>query len=96
VVRVLGPILQSDISQSRKRCSKEIIPEIFVAIGLHYLSGGSYDDIRVVYGVSIRGFYCCRNIFFKAILTCYALKIHHPEAGNDWDVIRSKFHSKSE
>jgi hypothetical protein len=96
LVRVLGPILQSDISKSGNRCTEEIYPEIFVAIGLRYLAGGSYDDIRDVYGVSVGGFYYCRNRFFKAILTCDALRIRHPEAGDDWEVVRSNFHSKSE
>jgi hypothetical protein len=96
LVRVLGPILQADITKSRSRCTQEIYPEIFVAIGLRYLAGGSYDDIREVYGVSVGGFYYCRNRFFKAILTCDALRIRHPEAGDDWETVRSKFHSKSE
>ena len=42
------------------------------------------------------GFYYCRNQFFKAVLTCNALRICHPEAGDDWEVVQSKFHSKSE
>jgi hypothetical protein len=29
-------------------------------------------------------------------LTCDALRIHHPEAGDDWEIVRSKVHSKSE
>jgi hypothetical protein len=96
LVRILGPILQADISKSRNRCSEAIYPEIFVAVGLRYLAGGSYDDIREVYGVSVPAFYYCRNRFFKAILTCDSLRIRHPEAGDDWELVRSKFHSKSE
>jgi hypothetical protein len=73
LVRILELVLPVDTTKAHNCCTEEIYLEIFVAIGLHYLSGGSYDDIREVYaGVSVAGFYYCRNPFFKAILTCDA------------------------
>jgi hypothetical protein len=96
LVRLLGPILDCDIPKAHRRCSEEIYPELFVAIGLRYLAGGSYDDIREVYGVSVPGFYYCRNRFFKAVLACDALQIRLPETPDTWEDIRVKFHSKSE
>ena len=83
LVQILGPTLQSDITKSGKRCSELIYPEIIVAAGLRYLASRSYNDIREVYGMSVVGFYYCRNRFFKAILKSKALRIGHPEAGHD-------------
>ena len=96
LVELLKPMLPGDVTKSRNRCSHEIYPEIIVAIGLRYLAGGSYDDIREVYGVSVSGFYYCRNRFFKAVMLCDALKIRLPETPEEWEVVRVKFHSKSE
>jgi hypothetical protein len=96
LVEVLVPFLPGDVTKSRNRCSHEIYPEIIVAIGLRYLAGGSYEDIREVYGVSVSGFYYCRNRFFKAVMQSEDLKIRLPEGREEWEVVRLKFHSKSE
>ena len=58
LVDLLVPFLPGDVTKSRNRCTHEIYPEIIVGIGLRYLAGGSYEDIREVYGVSVSGFYC--------------------------------------
>jgi hypothetical protein len=97
LVQILTPFLhRGDTAQSRKRCSEEIYPEIFVAIGLRYLAGGAYDDIREAYGVSVPGFYYCRNRFFKAVLKADVLAIHVPDDPEKWESIRLKFHERSE
>jgi hypothetical protein len=96
LVEKLVPMLPGNVTKSRNRCSEEIYPQIVVTIGLRYLAGGSYDDIRDVYGVSVSGFYYCRNRFFRAVMLSDDLKIRLPEGHEEWEVIRSKFHSKSE
>jgi hypothetical protein len=96
LVELLVPFLPSDVTKSRNRCSHEIYPEIIVGIGLRYLAGGSHEDIREVYGVSVSGFYYCRNRFFKAVMASDALKIRLPEGPKEWEAVRVKFHGKSE
>jgi hypothetical protein len=96
LVQILGPILQDDIIKACNWCSEEIYPEIFVAIGLCYLTCGSYDDIRKVYGVSVLGFFYHRNRFFKVVMNYDALKIHSqkcPANGKSSDqnyIVRAK------
>ena len=85
LVELLAPQLQTDVTKSRNPCSHEIYPKITVGIGLRYLAGGSYEDIREVYGVSVAGFYYCRNQFFKAVMSCDALKIRLPEGPEEWE-----------
>ena len=96
LVDLLLPFLPGDVTKSRNRCTHEIYPDIMVGIGIRYLAGGSYEDIREVYGVSVSGFYYCRNRFFKAVMLCDALQIRLPEGPDEWEKIRVKFNSKSE
>jgi hypothetical protein len=42
-----------------------IYPEIVVAVGLRYLSGGSSLDLKTVYGISLSSVYRCQNLSLK-------------------------------
>ena len=55
-----------------------ILPEMVVAIGLRWLAGGSYIDIRHAYGCSVASIFRLRDVFINAVLECKALDIVFP------------------
>ena len=73
----LTSMLEIQIAGNYSKCgtSEPIIPEIVVAIGLRWLAGGSYINIRHVYGCSIASLYRCRDLFIDAVLNCEELVI---------------------
>jgi hypothetical protein len=95
LVSHLWPDIEVDIVKARNRCNQEIYPEIFVAICICYLRGGSYDDISNCYGVNIGGYYYSHNKFLDSILQCEALAINMPANENEWEDIRKLFEAKS-
>ena len=52
--------------------------EITVAIGLCWLAGGSYIDLKNVYPCSVSSIYAYRLCFIHAVNSCKLLKLHFP------------------
>ena len=55
-----------------------IFPEIIIAVGLRYLSGGRCLDLKTAYGLSLSSVYRCRNLFISAVNKCPELDIKMP------------------
>ena len=66
-----------------------------MAIGLRWLAGGSYLDIKTAYGCSASSVYRCRDIFVHAVNKCEALKIKFPETQEEFETVRKAFKRKS-
>jgi DDE superfamily endonuclease len=71
-------------------------PELIMAIGIRWLAGGSYVDIRHVYGCSVPSVYRFRDMFLDAVLNCKALDIVFPDTEDeDLKSTALKFANKS-
>ena len=90
-------MLEIQIAGNYSKCgtSEPIIPEIVVAIGLRWLAGGSYIDIRHAYGCSIASLYRCHDLFIDAVLNCEELKIIFPEEKEEFIKLASSSECKS-
>ena len=55
--------------------AEPISPELVIAMGLRWLAGGMWQDIKQVYDVSRASFYCCKVQFLDAILGCQDMAI---------------------
>ena len=95
LVRLLQKYIKPNWDMSSRRCDHPIIAEVVVAVGLRYLSGGTYDDIMNVYGMSKTGLYKSRNKFLDAVLQCPELAIKLPSTPEQWERIRIGFARKS-
>jgi len=93
----LTSMLEIQIAGNYSKCgtSEPIIPEIVVAIGLRWLAGGSYIDIRHAYGCSIASLYRCRDLFIDAVLNCGELEIVFPKEKEEFIKLASSFECKS-
>jgi DDE superfamily endonuclease len=70
-------------------------PELIMAIGIRWLAGGSYVDIRHVYGCSVASVFRFRDMFMQAVLNCNELDIVFPDTDEDLKSTESKFAEKS-
>jgi hypothetical protein len=70
-------------------------PEIIMAISIRWLAGGSYVDIRHVYGCSVASVFRFRDMFLDAVLNCNALDIVFPNTDEDLKSTTLKFADKS-
>lgn len=70
-------------------------PEVIMAIGIRWLAGGSYVDIRHVYGCSVASVFRFRDMFVDAVLNCKELDIVFLDTADDLASASSKFASKS-
>jgi hypothetical protein len=70
-------------------------PELIMAIGIRWLAGGSYIDIRHVYGCSVASVFRFRDMFLDAVLNCKELDIAFPDTDEDLTSTVSKFAIKS-
>ena len=93
----LTSMLEIQIAGNYSKCgtSEPIIPEIVVAIGLRWLAGGSYIDIRHADGCSIASLYRCRDLFIDAVLNCGELEIVFPKEKEEFIKLASSFECKS-
>ena len=66
-------------------------PELIMAIGIRLLAGGSYVDIRHVYGCSVASVFRFRDMFLDAVLNCKALDIVFPVTNEDLKSTAVKF-----
>ena len=70
-------------------------PELIMAIGIRWLAGGSYVDIRHVYGCSVASVFRFRDLFMEAVLNCNELDIVLPDTDEELYSTESKFSDKS-
>lgn len=91
----LCPMITPNLVKALNSCDEEIYPEMVMAVGLRWLSGGSYLDIKNVYGISTPTVYRLRDIFLDAILACDALEIRFPHTPEELENIRKQFTAKS-
>jgi hypothetical protein len=97
----LCEILRPDItvdpikSQNSTPRSLPIYPELVMAIGIRWLAGGSYHDIKDFCGVSKSSFYRVRNLFLDACLAADEIKIQFPSTTAQLNETASGFASRS-
>jgi hypothetical protein len=72
-----------------------IQPELIAAIGIRWLAGGSYVDIRHVYGCSVASVFRFRDMFVNAVLSCKDLDIVFPDTDEQLKSTAVKFAEKS-
>ena len=70
---------------------EHIYPEIIVAVGLRYLSGGKCLDLKTAYGLSLTSVYRCRNLFIHAVNVCPELDISMPTTLSDIKKVAGDF-----
>jgi len=84
-----------DIIKALNSAPEPIYPELVVAIGLRWLAGGSYADLKNVYGVSKTSVYRSRDTFVSAVTECEALRIRFLQLPKEIEKIRRQFERKS-
>jgi hypothetical protein len=72
-----------------------ILPEIVAAIGLRWLAGGNYIDIRHAYGCSVPSIFRLQDLFIDAVLECKDMDIVFPESPEEIRQAALKFQQKS-
>ena len=65
--------------------------EITVAIGLHWLAGGSYLDLKNVYCCSVDTIYKHRLLFIRAVNMCDLLKLKFPTSAAEICTVQAGF-----
>lgn len=95
LVDLLRPEIVPNLVKSLNSCDEPIYPEMVVAVGLRWLAGGSYSDIKNVYGISKNSVYRLRDTFLDAVLACDALEIRFPDTPEELENIRKQFEAKS-
>ena len=73
----------------------QFFPELVVAIGIRWLAGGSYIDIRHEYGCRVPSIYRFRDLFLGAVHASGDLEIVFPETREDILKVASNFKSKA-
>jgi hypothetical protein len=64
-----------------------IYPELIMAVGLCWLAGGSFSNLKNVYGISKNSVYRLRDIFLDAVIACDTLKIRFPDTPEEMENI---------
>ena len=93
LVSLVAPVACRYIHNSR--CNEKVTAELIVAIVIRWLAGGSYLDLKNVYGLSSSYIYICRDKFIDAIVSLQDMKIVLPSSQNEWHVVRCSFMKKS-
>ena len=75
--------------------SEPIYPELIMHVGIRWLAGGSYHDIRDHSGISTSSVYRCRDLFLDAVLGASALDICFPETEQEIAEAAQRFKAKS-
>jgi hypothetical protein len=94
---LLRPYIEKDYEQSRRRSfgKDPILLESIFTMGIRYLAGGSYEDIRIVCGVSTASFYRSVYAFLDALAACPSLTIKFPLTEEERISTASNFQRKS-
>lgn len=61
LLNFLHPMITPNLIKALNSCEEAIYPEMVMAVGLRWLSGGSYIDIKNVYGISKSTVYRLRD-----------------------------------
>ena len=77
------------LSHRHSRGRDPVLPELAVAMSLHWLAGGQWQDIKKVYGHSRAHFYFLRQKFMNAVMACPVLDIMLPDS-SDIDALAEK------
>ena len=74
--------------------SDRIYPELIVAVGIRWLAGGSYHDIRKYIGISKTSFYRARDMFLDAVLNSNddRLSFHFPQTEEECSQTEKSLH----
>jgi hypothetical protein len=92
---VLHPFIAVDIIRSRSNTTEPLYPKLVMAIGLRWLAGGSFLDLKISYGCSRACIFRCRDLFINAVNLCEQLKIKFPETAEEFEATRKGFKAKS-
>ncbi|KAI2507521.1 nuclease [Fragilaria crotonensis] len=89
----LTHVLGKDIVIDEVHCPvlEHIPPEIVVAVGIRYLSGGKCLDLKTAYGLSLSSVYRCRDLFILAVNRCPELDIRMPATRADMEKVAKDF-----
>jgi hypothetical protein len=94
--KILLPFLVPNCTRWNQSNNDEIIyPELVMAIGLRWVAGGSYIDIRHAYFCSVASVYRCRDIFMNAVLKANELNIVFPSTPEEQKRVAEGFQKKS-
>jgi DDE superfamily endonuclease len=85
------------VRPERSPVLENITPEIVMAIGLRYLSGGKCLDLKNVYGLSLASVYRVRDMFIDAVNSCPELvsTIRMPETIDEMREVAQGFEQYS-
>jgi hypothetical protein len=94
---ILRPTITVDVVKSRNSTpsSEPIYPELVMHIGLRWLAGGAFADIRDTVGVSSPSVYRCRDMFIDAVLAAQELDLKFPETLEEVYKAAIRFKQKS-
>jgi hypothetical protein len=95
LVDLLRPMITPNLIKALNSCVEPIYPEIAVAVALRWLAGGSYLDLKNVYGISRSTVFRLRDMFLDAVLECSALEIRFPDTPEEIEKVRWQFEAKS-
>jgi hypothetical protein len=79
------------IDESHSPVLEHIPPEIVIAVGIRYLSGGKCLDLKTAYGLSLSSVYRCRNLFILAVNRCPELDIRMPATCAEMEKVAKDF-----
>lgn len=68
LVNILREDITVDEVKARASGAEPIYPELVVAVGLRWLAGGRYSDLRDWCGISTSSFYRIRDVFLTAVM----------------------------
>ena len=97
LLEILRPMITVDVVKSCNSMpsSEPIYPELVMHIGVRWLAGGSYADIRDVAGVSTASVVRCRNMFMDAVLESSDLDFKFPQTMEEVTEAAMRFQEKS-
>ena len=99
LVHLLHPKISCDVKKSYNSCGylgiSPIYPEMVVAIGICWLAGGSYLDLKNAYGCSRTSIYRARDLFLDAVNSCKELNLVFPQTTEEIKKAKRSFKKKS-
>ena len=66
-------------------------PEMIVAFSLRWLSGGQWQDLKIVYGISRTYLLVLVKKFIRAVLACEELAMKLPDNNNNMDKLKKSW-----
>jgi hypothetical protein len=94
---ILRPMITVDVIKSRNSTpdSEPIYAELVMHIGLRWLAGGAFADLRDTAGVSTSSVYRCIAMFMNAVLEAEELDLKFPETIEEVTEAAVRFQHKS-